>query len=159
MIQATDNFNASLRQSAMEEVTKTQAILGKKLAPLDFIREVSKKFIEMQIDAFPMYCQVARMQNKIKQDEIRRDGIKGKYTDSYGWSEKHLFKHDYEIPSELYLFMQNLVYKQFWDEDNEKVWRDFMKAICRGDDPMQLLMKVKMIYGSNMQKKSVVEVG
>lgn len=141
----------------MDEVRKEQAIRGKKLAPMDFIKEVSKKFIELQLDAFPMYCQVARVQNKLKQDQLFSEGSKGKYTDSYGWSEKGTFKHDYEIPSELYTFMQNLVYSEFWSEDNEKIWRSFMRAICRGDDPMELLMKVKMIYGNNSQKEGVVQ--
>lgn len=156
MIQANDTFNDQLRESAMNEVQKDAAIRGKRLNQMDFIQAVSKKFIDLQLDAFPMYCQVARMQNKMKQDELKDTGRKGKYTDSIGWSEGYTFKHDYEIPSELYLFMQNLVYRDFWSEDNEKVWRKFMKGICMGLDPMELLMAVKSIYGSNSQKDSVV---
>jgi hypothetical protein len=53
---------------------------------------------------------------------------------------------DYIIPTELYMFMVNLIYRNFWDEENEKVWRSFMKAIMRGDDPMDLLKKVRLHY-------------
>lgn len=112
--------------------------------------------MELQLHSFPKYCEIARWQNKIKYDELRDHGIKGKYTDSIGWSPEREFKFDFEIPEDLYLFMVNMVYRDFWANDNEKVWRAFMNAICRGDDPMECLMKVKVIYGSNSQKISVV---
>jgi len=144
-------LNDTLRLEAIKETMKGD----KKLSPIDFIKEVSKKFIEKQIDSFPFLCEVTRMQNKLKWDELKEHGIKGKYTDSIGWSESREFKFDYEIPQELYLFMVNLVYYDFWSNDNEKIWRKFMKRICQGDDAMQVLMWVKMIYGSNSQKEIV----
>lgn len=127
----------------------------RKYSAEEYIKQVSKRFIELQIDAFPFYCEVARVQNKLKQEELAKYGYKGKYTDTMGWSEDRTMKHDFEIPQELYLFMVNLVYKDFWSEDNEKVWRKFMKRICAGDDPMQLLIWVKTIYGSNSQNEIV----
>lgn len=108
-----------------------------------------KKFIQMKLDDFPRMCLVARMQNKLRLDELKEIGNKGKYTDSYGWSEDKSFKWEFDIPNDLYLFMKCLVYKDFWSTTNKKVHRAFMNAICRGDDPMETLMKVKMLYGSN----------
>lgn len=108
-----------------------------------------KKFIEMKLDDFPRMCAVARMQNKIRYDELKEVGNKGKYTESYGWSNDGSFKWEFDIPQDLYLFMKCLVYKDFWATDNKKVHRAFMNAICRGDDPMTILIKVKQLYGSN----------
>jgi len=148
-------LNEILRDEAIKETQKDSAIRGRKLNPTDFLREVGRKFIQIQLDNFPALCEIARVQNKLKQDELKATGYKGKYTDSYGWSEERSFKHDFEIPSELYLFMVNLVYTDFWSNDNEKVWRTFMKRILRGDDSMELLVWVKSIYGSNSQKELV----
>lgn len=110
-----------------------------------------KKFIQMKLDDFPRMCAVARVQNKLLLDELREHGNKGKYTDSYGWSNDGTFKWEFEIPQDLYLFMKCLVYKDFWSQSNKKVHRAFMNAICRGDDPMTTLMKVKTLYGSNKE--------
>lgn len=108
----------------------------------DFVQRVSKKFIEKKLDSFPYIVEVFRVQNKLRLDELRQQG------NEKGWSEKGDFKFDFDIPSELYYFMVNLVYREFWSEDNEKVWRPFLKALLRGSDPIETLTKVKMIYGS-----------
>lgn len=108
-----------------------------------------KKFIEMKLDDFPRMCQVAMVQNKLRFEELRKYGNVGKYTESVGWSNDGTMKWEFDIPKDLYLFMKCLVYKGFWDKDNEKIKRAFMNAICRGDDPMTTLMKVKSYYGAN----------
>lgn len=110
-----------------------------------------KKFIEMKLDDFPRMCAVARYQNKIKLEELEKFGNKGKYTESIGWSNDGTMKWDFDVPEDLYMFMVNLVYKGFWHEDNSKIKRAFMNAICRGDDPMETLMKVKVYYGSTKE--------
>lgn len=159
MIEPTNesvSINNSLRENAMQDVLKENPSLDIRNKPLEFIKKVSEKFMQNQLDAFPYYCQIARWQNKLKQDELKETSKKGKYTDSYGWSDKGEFKFDYEIPEDLYLFMVNMVYTDFWSNENAKVWRGFMKAICRGDDPMDTLIKVKKIYGSNSQNVMVV---
>lgn len=148
--------NDVLRDSAVQDVLKEQSIRRRKLGPMQFINEVSKKFIEKQLDFFPQLCQITRVQNKIKLDELMKSDTKGKYTDSYGWSDSKNFKFEYEIPSELHLFMINLVYRDFWSNENRAIWRTFMKKILRGDDAMETLMWAKSIYGSNTQKLNVV---
>lgn len=150
------SINDSLREQAVTDVLKENASLNIKKNPLEFIKKVSEKFMQNQIDAFPIYCQIAQMQNKIKYDELKETSKRGKYTNSIGWSDKGEFKFDYEIPEDLYLFMVNMVYTDFWSNENAKVWRGFMKAVCAGEDSMQLLMKVKTIYGSNSQENMVV---
>lgn len=126
---------------ATNEVVKQDKNAGQSIENL--VNKVSEKFIETQLNRFPFYCYEARKVNKIKQDLFAAQGNSG------GWSEKKDFKFDYEIPRDLYLFMANLVYKNFWEENNEKIWRPFMKSIMQGDDAMELLIKIKMIYGSN----------
>lgn len=128
------------------------------------LEEVSKEVLDMQLDAFPAMCDLARMENKKKLDTLRHMAAAGIATtgkfDSHHrsetyWSENRGFMHDFEIPSNLYAFMEHFVYKDFWHESNGKVWRPFMKAVCSRTSPitkyeaMNLLIKVKQIYGSN----------
>lgn len=113
------------------------------------VEESYKHFVQLKLNDFPRMCEVARMQNKILLDELKNYGNKGKYTESYGWSNDGSFKWEFEIPQDLYLFMKCMVYKDFWDNSNKRISKAFMNAICRGDDPMTTLMKVKSIYGSN----------
>lgn len=106
------------------------------------VTNASKKFIQKKLDDFPRICHIFRVQNKLKLDELREAG------NEKGFSEKKDFKWEYEIPSELYYFMVNLVYRDFWKDDNAKIWRPFLRALLRGYDPMETLMKVKSLYGS-----------
>lgn len=144
-------LNEELRRDAIREIQKEKP----HLPPFEFIKHVGARFIEKQLDAFPYLCEITQVQNKLKWDELKETSAKGKYTESYGWSESHQFKFDYEIPQELYLFMVNLVYADFWSEDNERTWRKFMKRVCNGSDPMETLMWAKSIYGNNTQKEVV----
>lgn len=120
-----------------------------------WVNEIGKKFIEKKIDSFPMMCDVARMQNYLKWKELEEFGYKGKFSGKAGFSQSGNMVFKYEIPRELYMFMVNLVYIDFWSNDNKPIADKFMKKIIRGDDPMQVLMWVKSIYGSNAQKSIV----
>lgn len=125
----------------------------------DLLERVSAKFLNMKLDDFPRMCDVARIQNKIKFDNLKDVAKAGKYDAANNqttlWSDDHTFMYDFDIPQELYVFMVNFVYKGFWTEGNAKVWRRFMKALCARDasmtnyEAMNLLIKVKQIYGSN----------
>lgn len=149
------SINEELRQNAIEEVLKTSPSLRR--SPMEFIQKVSQKFLENQLDAFPRYCEIAKWQNFLKWQELKETSTKGKYTDSMGWSAKREFKFDYEIPEDLYLFMVNLVYKDFWSDSNERVWRKFMKRVCDASmHPTDLLVWVKKIYGPNSQEGIVL---
>lgn len=109
----------------------------------NFIQRVSNKFIENKLNDFPRIVEVFRMQNKIKSDNLKE------IDNEAGWSPTKDFKWEYDIPQELYLFMTNMVYRSFWADNNKKVWRQFLRALMRGDDPIETLMKVKIIYGSS----------
>lgn len=111
------------------------------------IEKVGKKFIENQLAMFPAYCYEARKENFIQKRLMEEAGNPG------GWSEDKSFKFDYVIPRGLYLFMTNLVYKDFWAESNEKIWRKFMKHIMQGADPDELLKAIKLYYGSSQAMK------
>lgn len=132
----------SVNQATREDPTITGSLET-------LIAATYKKFVENKVDDFPRMCQVAMMQNKLRAQELEQNGNIGKYTGTTGWSKDGTMKWEFDIPQELYLFMKCMVYKGFWDKDNERVKRAFMNAICRGDDPMTLLMKVKSYYGSN----------
>lgn len=116
------------------------------------VRETSKKFIENKIDAFPAYCAEARRVNALKDKILKEEG------NAQGWTDNYHFKLEYEIPRDLYLFMSNLVYKDFWCEENKRVWRAFMSDVMAGVEPMDLLVKTKMIYGSNESLQKTGEI-
>lgn len=142
--------NEKLLVDTANEITK-----GDKMSAFDtegFIRSLAMKFVENKLHDFPRICDVFRMQNKLKMDALAKED------NPEGWSESKNWKWDYDIPTDLYYFMVNLVYRNFWEEDNEKVWRPFLKALMRGDDAIETLMKVKMIYGSSeeAQKAGII---
>lgn len=142
--------NDALNQAALIESVNEASDQYKPSVDFEaFIKKVGEKFIEKKIDQFPMLCEIARVQNTIKMKELQENGYKGKYTDSYGWSKDGNFKFKYEVPRDLYLFMCNLVYKEFWSADNDKISTKFMEKVVKGDDPMEILMWVKTIYGPN----------
>jgi hypothetical protein len=145
------SLNEKLRDLAMTEVNAEHKNLAKN-NPVEFIRECHRRFVLKRVEAFPEMCDVARVQNILKKQELEKVGKQGKYTGSYGWSEDGQFKWDYEIPEDLYLFMQNLIYKDFWSEENGKIWRKFMKGVVSGEDPGRLLIWVKAQYGPNSQE-------
>lgn len=106
----------------------------------EMIRRVGKQFTENKLLTFPKLCIEARRVNYLKMKEFMELDNPG------GWSEDRKFKFDYVVPRELYLFMINMVYRNFWSDENKKVWKSFMRAVCRGDEPMALLRKVKVYY-------------
>ncbi len=116
----------------------------------NFIERVTNNFIEEKIHAFPKMCDVAYIMNKEKQELLREVSNKGKYTDTYGWSNDGQLLSDYDIPQDLYNFMQIFVYKDFWSNENSKIWRPFMQKVCRGMieyDAMNLFFKLKTYFG------------
>lgn len=118
--------------------------------PRDFINRVTQKFIDEKIHFFPQMCEVARIMNVEKQRLLQEVGNKGKYTDSYGWSNDGNMLADYDIPQDLYNFMKIFVYKDFWSTDNARIWRPFMKKVCKGMidyDAMNLFFKLKNYFG------------
>jgi len=129
-----------LEASVNSAVAERPSIVGSLEA---LVVATAQKFLDAQLDRFPWYCYEARTLHAARQRAFEAAGNPG------GWSEDRSFKFDYEIPRDLYLFMVNLVYKDFWAESNERVWRKFMKGICRGDDPADWLRALKVYYGSS----------
>jgi hypothetical protein len=152
----SSQINEDCRNAAINEVVRERP--GIQHNTEAFIRAVGKRFIEKQVERFPELCEIARVQNLIEWENQRKYGKKGKYSDSYGWSEDGTFKFDYKIPQELYLFMVNLVHYDFWEESNERVWRKFMKKICDGEDCYDALMGAKNYFGVHFRPLETMEM-
>lgn len=120
-----------------------------------FVKEVSRLFIEKKLDAFPTLCEITRVQNMMERQKMEKQGNRGRFTGKSGFSQSGDSYFKWEIPRELYLFMVNLVYWDFWGPDNKKIADGFMRRICKGEDPMSILMTVKAIYGSNSQNEII----
>lgn len=124
-------------------------------APEKLVEKVWQKKIDLEIENFPKYCEEAYLVNYQAAKALRQVGIKGKYTDTYGWSEDGSMLAKYQVPLSLKMFMINLVYYDFWEDSNSKVRDSFMREICRGgclEDYKLLLAKVVKHYGSDTGK-------
>ena len=140
--------NNTIINNAIDEVVKETPNVVE--SPRELIERVTNQFIKDKIDDFPRMCDVAYVMNKEKQKELQETGRKGKFTDTYGWSEDGTTLADYDIPQDLYNFMNIFVYKDFWGNENARVWRPFMKKVCKGMisyDAMALFVKLKRYYG------------
>lgn len=121
-----------------------------------FLLKVTDRFVEEKLARLPEICEITRVLNRMEFENIQKNGKKGKYTESYGWSEDGSFKFEYHIPQTLHLFMVNFVHPDFWDGP---IWRKFMKKICEGHDAMDALCWAKAYYGSGCHKTGKVLYG
>ena len=140
-----------VRTDSINEVARVTGSLAKN-NPTEFINNVHKEFCRRKLTEFPRMCEIARVQNILKWQELNAIGQKGKYTDSYGWSPNQTMRFQFEIPQELYMFMQNLIYDKFWENENKKIADKFMNRVCKGEDPAVLLCWVRSHYGSDQGK-------
>jgi hypothetical protein len=126
-------------------------------SPEKLLEKVAAKFLNNKLDCFPIWCCQMWQDNQKRLEFLREAGTRGKFdiwnkTETY-WSNDRNFMSAEDVPKEMYLFMQNFVYRNFWGDD--KVWRPFVRAICNRKGPMtkyeaeNLLIKVKQLYGSN----------
>jgi len=140
-----------VRTDAINEVSRSTGSLAKH-NPEEFIRKCHEEFCRKKLEEFPRMCEIARVQNFLKWQELNAIGNKGKYTDSYGWSPDGTMRFQFEIPQELYQFMQNLVFDGFWEQFNKKIADKFMNRLCKGEDPRVLLSWVRSHYGRDQGK-------
>ncbi len=145
------SISEELKASAVNSVSEQYQTLAK-TDPIEFIKLCHKEFCRRKIAAFPRICEIARMQNMIKWRELYEIGNRGKYTETYGWSAEGTMKFQFEIPQDLYHFMQNLVYDGFWEPHNKKIADKFMNRLCKGEDPTRLLVWVRTYYGKEQGK-------
>ena len=125
-----------------------------------FIGKVADEFLKRKLDEFPTMCGVMWYENKKKRDILAETAKRGRFdatnnTETY-WSDSGEYLIAEDVPKELYIFMQVFVYKHFWSDD--KVCKPFIRAICNRAGPMtnyeamNLLIKVKQIYGPNSDR-------
>lgn len=145
-IETESDLLKRLRSEAINEIADENKNLAEE-NQLAFVKLVMKRFIQKKVEAFPIICEIARIQNAVKRKELEDSGKRGKYTGSVGWSEDGNFKWNWEIPQELYSFMVNMVYSDFWSDSNSRIRNAFMRRVCAGDDANNLLAWVASIYG------------
>ena len=136
-----------MKVSAMRRVLKQSA---NALKDPKFIHKCMDEFMKTKIAMFPRLLAEVRKVNLLKKKQFVDMGNSG------GWSEKKDFKWDYEIPTELYTFMINMVARDFWSEENEKQWRMFMDGIMKNEDPTFLLYRAKMHFDGNEETKKLI---
>lgn len=144
-----------IREEASRRVVAKEGYRGVEA----FWEAMLRESIVVWLEFFPRICQEMIQVNGEKWKLLKEIGTKGKFTGSEGWSPNGQFQFQYEYTPEFYFFMKNYVYKEFFDDDNKKILRAFMKKILRGDSPMEVLMQVKAVYGSNHQQEAVVMGG
>lgn len=141
--------------SIVNEVMKEDASAAD--SPEKLLERVSKKFLNQKLDMFPVWCCQMWQENQKKIAILKQTAQRGKFdthfnTETY-WSNDRSFMSGEDVPKELYIFMQNFVYRGFWQDD--KISKPFVRAICNRKGPMtqyeaeNLLIKVKQFYGSN----------
>lgn len=157
----------SLLEQALAEHNKDLPLKERKDIPkggMDgFLNGIVRNFLQEQIKQFPALCEETRQINLMHLKEMAQVGNKtptrmigGKvYEGSTGWSRDFSMKHKWIIPTKLKFFMRNLIYVDFWDDENAKVRDNFMKGLLRGDDPLEILKKVRGHYGSDAQELSI----
>lgn len=155
----------------MEEITYNDKLLDRAIKNLplnrrndipkggmnEFLGDVVNSFLVEKIKDFPKLCEDARRVNMGMLKFYAHHGnksptrmIAGKvYEGTSGWSKDGNFRHRWIVPNQLMFFMRNLIYVDFWADSNAKVRDEFMKCLLRGDDPFDLLKRIRAHYGTN----------
>jgi hypothetical protein len=149
----------SLMEEIREEATRRILSRGEYRGVMQFIEKLSEESLIVWLEYFPKICQELSLVNHEKMKILKEISTKGKFTESYGWSEDGNWKFSYEYTPEFYFFIRNYVYTKFFDKENKPIMHQFMKRIMRGDDAIETLMWAKKIYGSNKQDNPVVYGG
>lgn len=127
---------------------------GKKAEGLTMVFEI---FLGLMFKYFPLFCELARVENIRMFKELKDHGYKsstkmigGKvYEGSYGWSKDKNFQHKWIVPTQLMVFMRH-INKDFWSDKNAKVRDKFMKGVLKGENYHELLNEVYKHHGSNI---------
>lgn len=154
IVNPTKTLMEVIREEASRRIVKEGAYKGVN----GFIEKLAHESLVVWLEYFPNICREMVRVNKAKMNVLKEVSSKGRFTESYGWSESRDFKFEYEYTPEFYFFMTNYVYYDFFSNENKKIYRRFMKKLFNGEDAIETLMWAKKIYGSNSQKQSVVNV-
>ena len=123
----------------------------------DFLNNIVEKFYDKQVENFGAICEDCRIANIQQMKHLADVGHKtptrmigGKvYEGTTGWSKDLSFRHRWIVSLQLSNFMRNLIYVDFWGDENSKVRDKFMKDIIKGVDPYELLRTLRTYYGTN----------
>lgn len=147
--------SASLMEQIRNEAAKRVVLKGNVRGLGAFLDLLVQESVVVWLEFFPEICADVRKLNHNKQKLLKEVTQKGKFTDSYGWSDNHEFQFQYEYTPELYYFMTSYVFSDFFGNEEKKTAREFMRRIMKGDDAIETLMWAKKRYGSNSQKEIV----
>jgi hypothetical protein len=67
-------------------------------------------------------------------------------------------KFQFEIPQELYMFMQNLIYDKFWEQDNKKIADKFMNVPEYCQDGVGFNFDLENITDENIKLSAIPKV-
>jgi len=148
-------LNVPLMEQIRQEAARRVVKHGKYRGIGTFMDQLVEVSLVVWLEFMPKIFEEVRRVNYEKMKLLQEIGNKGKFTDSYGWSENREFKFEYEYTPELYFFMTSYVYADFFSSANKKVYRRFMKKLMAGNDAIETIMWAKKIYGSNQQKEIV----
>lgn len=152
-------------KSLMEQIREEAArrVMAKesgRFGLVEFYDRLISEGLVVWLEFWPRICEDMRRVNFEKQKMLQEISNKGKFTESYGWSDEGHFKTSWEYTPEFYFFIRNYVYRGFFEEEDEKPIKErFMRAIMRGGDYVELLVQLKKRYGSNHQENPVVVGG
>lgn len=150
--------NEQLLEESLQKLPLNQRSDIKKGEMNNFLGGLINEFYKKQVENFPALVEETRRVNVMHLQELAKHGNKtstkmigGKvYEGTSGWSKDFSMKHKWIVPTQLRHFMRNLVYVDFWDDENAKIRDKFMKDVIKGEDAYELLRKVKVEYGSNV---------
>lgn len=108
-------------------------------ATLDFIYECMIGVALELTDYLPYMFEQERIRYEQQKEHFRKYGVKGKYTDSYGWSRSRERKHDFEFDPVFFHYFNRIIVpflggqKKSWHNENSKIWKWIKKMIIEGD--------------------------
>lgn len=145
----------TLMEQIREEAARRVVLKGNVRGLGAFLDLLVEESVVVWLEFFPEICAEVRKLNHNKQKLLMEVSQKGRFTDSYGWSDNYEFQFQHEYTPELYYFMTSYVYADFFSNEEKKTAREFMRRIMKGDDAIETLMWAKKRYGSNNQKEIV----
>lgn len=109
------------------------------LKTADFIYEVMIGVALELTERLPQMFEAEAQKHCQQKKFLYEHGHKGKYTDSYGWSRNHEFKHDFSLDPTFHFYFNRIIVpflggkKKAWNDENSRIWKWIKKLIISRD--------------------------